>query len=292
MNILLIEDNEDDTLLIQEMLVKVTDSSLGLKCVDQLSKGLEQLAMGGFDVVLLDLNLPDSQGLNTLNRVLTHAPEIPVVVLTGFDDETLAIKAVREGAQDYLIKGEIDNPLMRALHYAIERHRLHMAYRSMSLIDDLTGLYNRRGFLALVEQQLKLAQRTKRGFMVVFADLDGLKQINDTLGHKEGDNVLIKTADLLRDTFRESDIIARLGGDEYAVLAIEANKISLTILAERLQRSIKAYNTKGSQRYQLSLSVGMAQYDPNHPRSIDELLAEADALMYEHKQSRKRNRVA
>jgi len=122
--VLMIEDNPRDARLIREMLSEVRGALFDLKCADQLSTGLERLTAGGVDVLLLDLILPDSQGLNTFTKAYAQAPEIPIVVLTGLDDETLAVKAVREGAQDYLVKGQVDgNLLERSMRYAIERKR-------------------------------------------------------------------------------------------------------------------------------------------------------------------------
>ena len=168
---------------------------------------------------------------------------------------------------------------------AIENARLYESVRALSLTDGLTELYNRRGFVTLAEQALKLAHRTKRGMVLLFADLDGLKQINDTLGHSAGDQALIATANILRETFREADIVARLGGDEFVVLALETaeNGAVLTRLYENLTR----HNTQANRGYNLSLSIGVARYDPEHACSVDELLAQADALMYEEKRRKR-----
>jgi diguanylate cyclase (GGDEF)-like protein len=163
------------------------------------------------------------------------------------------------------------------------RVRMEETLRALALLDDLTDLYNRRGFSILAEQQLKMAQRGKRKMLLLFADLDGMKQINDTFGHPEGDRALIEAAEALEETFRESDIIARIGGDEFVVLAIETNGSPAEVLIHRLQENLEARNARGGRRYELSLSVGLARYDPEHPCSIDELVAQADRAMYERK---------
>ena len=161
--ILLVEDNPRDTRLIREMLAEVRDTQLDLVCVERLSEGLERLSAGGIDVVLLDLSLLDSQGLNTFTKVFAQFPEVPIVVLTSLDDETLTVKIMQGGAQDYLVKGQVDsNLLVRSIRYAIERQRILAELRALSLTDELTGLYNRRGFLILAQQQLKMADRTLR----------------------------------------------------------------------------------------------------------------------------------
>ncbi|MCZ6680830.1 MAG: diguanylate cyclase [Candidatus Poribacteria bacterium] len=287
MHILLIEDNEDDVLLIQETLAEAKGAPFDLECAGRLSTGLDRLARGGVEVVLLDLSLPDSQELATLDRTHAQAPDVPIVVLTGLDDEALGVKAVQQGAQDYLVKGQVDsNLLVRAMRYAIERHRLQAALHSLSLVDELTSIYNRRGFLTLAEQQLKSANRTKQEMLLIFVDLDGMKWINDTLGHHEGDRALIETAGLLKTTFRESDIIARIGGDEFVVLAIEVHQEGAETLKTRLQTSLAIRNAKRNRRYELSLSLGIVRYDPQFPCPIEELLDRADTLMYEQKQGK------
>jgi diguanylate cyclase (GGDEF)-like protein/PAS domain S-box-containing protein len=164
-----------------------------------------------------------------------------------------------------------------------QRVRMEETLRAMALVDDLTGLYNRRGFSILAEHQLKMAERGKRRMVLLFADLDGMKHINDTFGHSEGDRALIQTADILEETFRESDIVARIGGDEFVVLAIETNGAPAESLVYRLRDNLAAHNTESDCSYELSLSVGIAHYHPEHPRSIEELLTQADRAMYEQK---------
>lgn len=207
--------------------------------------------------------------------------------LSGLDDESAAVKAVQEGAQDYLHKQHINGHfLSRVMRHAIERHQMLTKLRNLSLTDDLTGLYNRRGFITLAGQQLKLVERTKSGILLLFADLDGLKEINDTLGHHEGDLDLVETANILKGSFRDLDIIARIGGDEFVALAIETSGIHADIFMARLQEKLDARNAKENRRYKLSISMGIAHCDPEHPCSIDELLARVDRLMYDQKQSK------
>ncbi|OGW25915.1 MAG: hypothetical protein A2X59_02335 [Nitrospirae bacterium GWC2_42_7] len=157
---------------------------------------------------------------------------------------------------------------------------------TLSITDELTGLYNRRGFLVLAEQQLKLADRARKGIFLLYADMDRLKVINDDFGHKEGDNAIIETARILKATYRSSDVVARIGGDEFVVIPVGNVKENVDLIIERLQENLENYNTEKKGAYKLSLSAGISFYDPENPRSIDELLRDADKLMYEQKKHR------
>ncbi len=158
--------------------------------------------------------------------------------------------------------------------------------RTLSLTDELTGLYNRRGFQTLIEMQFSIASRYKKGIYLLYADLDGLKTINDTYGHQEGDKALIETANLLKSNYRKSDIIARIGGDEFVVVPVGTSKDNVKIINTRLQKAIDSFNDKRKLVYNLSLSAGFAYYDPKNPCTADELLKQADNLMYEQKKNK------
>ena len=166
------------------------------------------------------------------------------------------------------------------------RKQMEEEILTLSLTDPLTGLYNRRGFLSLVEQQLKIAKRTKTGLLLLFADMDGMKYINDNLGHKKGDEALIEVANVLKQVFREADIVARVGGDEFSVLALGVKMEDSRIIEDRLQYEIGINNSRENRDYSLSMSVGMAYNDPENPSTIDELMSHADALMYEQKKGK------
>ncbi len=159
--------------------------------------------------------------------------------------------------------------------------------RALSLVDELTGLYNRRGFLTLATQQLKLCDRTMRPALVIFVDLDGMKRINDELGHDFGDQALIETANTLRQCFRYSDVLARLGGDEFVALAIDAAQDMSGTIQRRLYDKLTETNAKPGRRFELQFSIGTAPYDPSRAEMIEEVLARADSLMYEQKRARK-----
>ncbi len=167
-----------------------------------------------------------------------------------------------------------------------ERKKMEEKLHNMSITDELTGLLNRRGFFSLAQQQLKIAERKKREMYVIYADLDGLKKINDTWGHKEGDKALSEAADLLRNTFRESDVISRLGGDEFAVLVEVSEVNDEVIIRKRLQERLHEINSQEERRYRLLISIGLVRFDPYNPYGIDELLSQADNLMYTNKKSK------
>ena len=172
-------------------------------------------------------------------------------------------------------------------YFINSQKRMMAEITSLSISDHLTGLHNRRGFLALADQQLKLSDRTKMGMLLFFADLDGLKLINDTLGHEEGDKALIEIASILKETCRSSDIVARMGGDEFAILTIDPQKGNPESLISRLQNQIEMHNNQKNRKYKLSISIGCSSYDPENPSSIDKLMASADKLMYVHKKNKK-----
>ena len=198
---------------------------------------------------------------------------------TPFDAE-VSLNTVELGSEMFL---------QAIVHDITERKRLEEELRTLSVVDELTGLCNRRGFMALSEQQLKFAERTKKSLVLLFIDLDQMKWINDTLGHQEGDTALVEIAAILRQTFRKSDIIGRMGGDEFAVLAMDTDHEVQQSIA-RLRDTLDSLNTSETRRYKLALSVGAAHFAPENPSSLDELIASADTLMYEEKKIKRQKK--
>ena len=180
---------------------------------------------------------------------------------------------------------QVSELLMRAVRCAAKQYMLQAELGNLALTDELTGLYNRRGFMAMAERQMRLGRRTGRGMLLFMMDVDGLKQINDSFGHLEGDRVLKRTAEVLEETFRDSDVIARQGGDEFAVLAIEAAGHSERTIQARLFDGLDSINAEQS-HYEISLSIGFARFDPRNCTSIGKLMAKADQAMYEQKRRR------
>jgi diguanylate cyclase (GGDEF)-like protein/PAS domain S-box-containing protein len=222
------------------------------------------------------------------------------VYRTGIPTKSFDWELIRKGGEKLIVETSVS--LVRdtegkpvgfrgIIRDITERKRMEEEIRNMSLRDQLTELYNRRGFIALAEQQIKAANRVKRQMMFSFIDVDDMKWINDTLGHEEGDKALIDTANILRQTLRESDIIARMGGDEFAVLAIEMTDLDPEVLSKRLQHNMDAWNAKESRRYKLAMSWGTAIYDPESPMSLDQLMSDADRLMYTQKKAKISRRI-
>jgi diguanylate cyclase (GGDEF)-like protein/PAS domain S-box-containing protein len=168
------------------------------------------------------------------------------------------------------------------------RKQVEEALRTLALVDELTGLYNRRGFVTLAERQLSLARRKKMSLVLIAADIDDLKGINDRFGHAVGDQALVAAASILRQTYREADIVARLGGDEFTVFPLEASNDSAPLLLDRLQNSLKAFNERHQREFALSMSTGVALLEGELSKDVQQLLSEADSQLYRQKRERGR----
>ena len=404
--VLLIEDNPGDVRLVKEMLVDAGANRFSLSHVGLINEGLSLLREEGYDVVLLDLSLPDGYGLDIIRQVCTVAPHLSVIVLTGLDDETSAIRAVQEGAQDYLVKGQMDsNLLARSIRYAIERKRAEEKLRDseemfrqlaenirevfyiyeadtyrfcyispayleiwgrtlqslyqdpnsflntihtedkdritrslmrkdrgeveevyrivrpdgslrwikdrsfpiydgsgkmhrivgiaaditdlklgeeklkyLSLHDSLTGLYNRIYF----EEEISRIEKVRYDTVgILSCDVDGLKLVNDTLGHDKGDDLLVAAAKVIKESCREGDLVARIGGDEFSIILPNTTESAIENACQRIQEAVTSYNVNNPE-LPLSISVGFAVKNGFH-RSLKELFKEADNCMYRKK---------
>jgi two-component system, cell cycle response regulator len=219
---------------------------------------------------------------DSLDEGLTSALLAQDQALSQILEEVDSIsKDLKSNSQD---PQALSNALQRTVLCAIKQSILDRELRSLALTDDLTSLYNRRAFYALANQQLKVARRKGNGLLLFFADVDHLKNINDTYGHMEGDLALVRAADALEQTFRDSDILARLSGDEFAVLALEASSQDQDAILRRLKRQVQQVGAEET-RYRLSLSVGMVRFDPKQDASLGDLLSKADRAMYQEKRN-------
>src|SRR4030042_5775376 len=282
--VLIVDDEEPMRKLIASLL-----STKGHQCITARNglEALDKITENKFNAVITDVVMPEMDGIALTKELSKHYQSLPVMIMTGHANEYSAESAIAAGAREFIKKPfSIDEFILR-FGKMMRDHKGEEAWLALSLIDELTGLYNRRRFFVLTEQYIKLSGRTKKRLLLLFIDMDDLKWINDHYGHNEGDQELINLANILKKTFRESDIIARIGGDEFVVLS-ESTDGNGKIVIPRLYENIRNYNAKVSQDYKLSISVGAAQFDPEYPVSIDELLSQADALMYAQKRKKRK----
>lgn len=284
LRVLVIEDDEDDYILTRDLLYDIGHLEVEIQWETTYEGGRAALEQGGHDVCLMDYRLGARDGMSLLRTIEIERLDTPVVFLTGQDSRDLDLKAMQAGAADYLVKGRVDPPLLeRTIRYAMERQRLITEMHRRSLIDELTGLLNRRGFAEHAERQLRLALRRGRGTMLLFADIDNFKAINDQWGHGEGDRALREVAALIKGSFRESDIIARLGGDEFVVVLIDAVPSQAKVPQARLEQRLAERNASTDRPYRLSLTIGGAFFDPAAPAPLWDLVRMADRDMYRNK---------
>jgi two-component system, cell cycle response regulator len=294
--ILLAEDNPRHAQLLRDAMGEAGAAFAGaapyeLAYARSIAETLEHLKAGGTDLVLLDLSLPDGTGLEGLLRVRELYPDTPVIALIGLNADGLATQALHAGAQDYLTKGRITGGLLaRSVRYATQLNRLQMALRSLSFIDNLTSLYNRRGFMTLADPHVRLAQRMKGRFLIVSVDVAELGAINTASSYDEGDMVLRDVAELLRRTFRDSDILARLEGGSFMAFAVEADEDKAPIIVTRMQQHVAVYNQQTIRAYTLVLNVGIAAFDPAVGGAIEDLMARAVETRHASRQSRRVSR--
>jgi len=280
--ILVVDDEEPMRKLIVSLL-----SPRGHQCLtaNDGREALDKFMETKFDALITDIVMPEMDGITLTKELSKHYQNLPVMVMTGYTEEYSAETAIASGAREFINKPFSISEFLIRFDKMMRDHEGEEALLALSLIDELTGLYNRRRFFVLTDQYLKLSVRTKKRLLLLFIDMDNLKWINDHHGHNEGDQALIDLANILKKTFRESDIIARIGGDEFVVLS-ESTDENGEIVLTRLYENIKDHNAKGSRCYTLSISVGTTQFDPKYPISIDELLSKADALMYAQKRKK------
>jgi diguanylate cyclase (GGDEF)-like protein len=288
--VLLVEDNPADARLVREQFLDIDARDFELCHVDSLRGAYTALERQAFDVMLLDLSLPDSQGLNAVNHILNVAPQLPIVVLSGIDDAELSLRAVQVGAQDYLVKGQGDgNLLSRALRYAIERKRNQERLAYLASYDQLTNLPNRSLFNERLASSLLHAQRHNRQMVLMFLDLDHFKDINDTLGHSAGDELLKDVAKRLQHCVRAEDTIARLGGDEFTIIIneIKHHKDSAAVAEKILDALTHPFVLEGEEVF-VTISIGIAGY-PRCGSDPETLIRHADTALYRAKSEGRSN---
>jgi diguanylate cyclase (GGDEF)-like protein len=284
LNLLLVEDNAADVALIRHQLGEAGDDGWQIEHVTRVGEASSRLSAGSVDLVLLDLNLPDASGLDTLDAIRAIDRGVPIVVLTGVDDERLALAALDHGAQDYLVKGETTGRwLSKAIKYAGQRYRLQKELAELALVDELTGVYNRRGFLLVAGRECEALRRAESGVAITALDVDGLKRINDAHGHAAGDAAIRLVADALRAALRQTDILGRIGGDEFACLVRDATPEASRTALDRIHCALRRLVEKARLPYDLGVSAGSAFRPGYAVVTLEELLQEADRALYGEK---------
>ena len=275
------------------------------------SDALEALQQDGAPMLaILDWMMPGLTGVEICRRLRAERNEAPIyiILLTALNCKENLLEGLEAGADDYLTKPFDRHELrvrvqagariialqenlrqrVRELEDAIvERQQAEEALHSLSLTDHMTGLYNHRGFYNLAEHHARVSRRSRMKSLLIYADMDGLKQINDTMGHHTGSQAITAVAEVLRTTFRDCDIVARLGGDEFAILAPNIPLNESRKLIERLRNNLTAYNEAGDHQFQLSLSIGAVEIDHTYEFGIEDQMAKADAEMYRDKNEKR-----
>ena len=281
--ILLVEDDVTYARFAQKMLESVRSTRFQLAHATSVHGAIERLTVAAPDIVLLDLGLPDAQALEALTALVDAAPNLPIVILSGTEDEVLALEAVKAGAQDYLLKGQATPELLvNAIRYAIERKQSELHMKRLAYYDSLTGLPNRRLLMEHLILALKRVARNNSVVGVFFIDIDHFKQINDTLGHEAGDRVLQQLATRLSQSFRDSDTLARLSGDEFVAVVEVTQPRQLAVVAASVQQRLKIPFTITDGEAFVTASIGVSAY-PTDGDDAEELLRNADRAMYRAK---------
>ena len=301
--VLIIEDNNADSRLIKELLTETTDEIYCIEYAERLSDGIKKILENRFDIALVDLNLPDSIGLDTISFIVKKDINIPLIILTGLDDLSIATKSLSEGIQDYLVKGQFDDKtLKRSIRYAIERKKLEVEkrqfehelndlknkYQFLSFHDSLTGLYNRMYF----DEEIKRINSDIKRFKpltIISIDINNLKDTNDMLGHEQGDILIIETAKILSSFIRKTDILARIGGDEFCAVLPNTELAIANKRKKELKERIKVCNSQNA-IIKINIAIGIASTQEDESTDVYGVIKKSDERMYINKKLLKSKR--
>ena len=281
--LLLVEDDARYAGFIGATLMGAPSAHFQYDHAASIRAAVERLSHAAYDLVLLDLGLPDVIDLDGLTTVVNLVPDVPVVILSSAEDEALALRAVKAGAQDYLSKGTTTGEVLaRSIRYAIERKHSELQIKRLAYRDSLTQLPNRAMLMEHLDTALKRAHRERHVAGLFFIDIDHFKQINDTLGHQAGDDVLRQLGDRLRRSLRNNDTLARLSGDEFIAVVEVKRRAGLVPIAEKLQQQLKAPFVISGRELFVTASIGVSSY-PSDGGDPQKLLRNADRAMYRAK---------
>lgn len=289
LNILYIEDNPGDAALLCEQFKREDPARYCLTHSENLTGALKLLSQQDYNAILLDLNLPDGDGLNNIRALKDVKPHVPIVILTGANDEQKAEEALLKGAQEYIVKNHASCEIIkRILQSSILRQKAEIELIHKAHHDPLTGLPNRSSFEETATMLIKRAQRWNSKEALMFIDLNKFKEINDTLGHEAGNAVLVEVARRLKKTLRQSDLVARYAGDEFVVHLDSNRNLPITeelcvCVAEKVSKGVeKVFHYEGNE-IMISLSIGVSIF-PDAGENFESLLKAADKAMYHAKQ--------
>ncbi|MCC6223978.1 MAG: diguanylate cyclase [Thermoleophilia bacterium] len=286
LRVLLIESDPGTARWIGEALASRETESFEVEWVRELVPGLDRLGEGAADVCVLDLSLGGSAAARTVLAARVQAPDTPVIVLAAEADEELAAQAVAEGAHDYLVREQLHPDLVAwGITQAAYRARRSPRFEQARMLDELTGVLNGRGLAAVGERQVRVAAFTRRPFAVLYVDVDGLATINERHGRAAGDRVVLDVVTLLAGTFRASDVIARVGGDELCVILCDVtlDGFGEERAQERLAEALARLNARRDEAPAIALTIGASRLDPAQPCTFDQLLRRARHAMRDRK---------
>lgn len=286
LKVLLVEDDEDDFVITSNLLSEIPGRQVDLKWVATYADALREMESGKHDICLVDYALGERNGLELLHEAVEVNCVAPMIMLTGHNGYDIDTQAMKAGAADYLVKTQINTLLLeRSIRHALQRSEIIENLRKLASHDELTGLHNRRAMDSLLQEVTDRHQRYNRPAALVMLDVDNFKGINDSYGHLIGDEVLRWLGQLLRETARSVDLLARYGGEELAIILPEMNSRQALGMAERVRRRVGihpfVFRQRDGQTVQIpiTVSLGVAEM-PEDALTGDALIAAADQALY------------
>lgn len=280
-SIFLIEDDKDFAQAIKHRLISFGYDAYHI--ADTGEEALKILHDKTCDIIIMDMNLAGKlDGVQTTIKLKTFK-DTPVIFLSANTEPETIQRIQSTDAYGYIVKPVNPGELKANIEMALKAYKKEKELREMAYKDSLTGLYNRTGFYALVEKQMINAKRAKQPLSFFYIDLDKLKYINDTYGHEQGDSAIINTAEILKDSLRDCDIISRFGGDEFVITSIVKDVRDNDLILKRINENRDKFNKTNKTDYSLSFSIGVSFLDPEEDKTLEELLNIADSNMYINK---------